>query len=324
VQFSHFSVKEFLTSPRLGGPDRDISRYHIYLEPAHTIMAQACLSVLLQSDPRLEENCGVGNNSPLAGYAAKHWVTHAQISNVSSQIRNAMERLFDPAKPYFVAWLQLYNMDSSIHAPHFSVFVDYRTSYATPIYYAALCGFQGLLEHLIVRYPQQVEAIGGRYKTPAVAALAGRYFEIARFLHHKGSSADPRGAGGQTPLYSAAYYGDLEVVQVLIELNADVNCQNILGSTPLNGASHRTHPQSLNVVQLLLENGANPNLRCKDGEAPLSAASRQGSLDVARLLLEHGAEIEARHQGKTAFQVASELRRHEFTKLLSEYGAKGI
>ena len=44
VQFSHFSVKEFLTSSRLArSPQGDVSRFRIDLEPAHTIMAQACL-----------------------------------------------------------------------------------------------------------------------------------------------------------------------------------------------------------------------------------------------------------------------------------------
>ena len=46
VQFSHFSVKEFLTANRLAEPIRDVSRYHIRLEAAHTILAEACLGVL--------------------------------------------------------------------------------------------------------------------------------------------------------------------------------------------------------------------------------------------------------------------------------------
>jgi len=41
VHFSHFSVKEFLTADRLAEPMRDVSRYHIELETAHTILAQA-------------------------------------------------------------------------------------------------------------------------------------------------------------------------------------------------------------------------------------------------------------------------------------------
>ena len=45
VQFSHFSVKEYLTSERLANSNGNVSRYHIDLEPAHTILAQACLGV---------------------------------------------------------------------------------------------------------------------------------------------------------------------------------------------------------------------------------------------------------------------------------------
>src|ERR1019366_8102050 len=94
VQFSHFSVKEFLTSARLATSNGDISRYHIVLEPAHTILAQACMGVLLRSDDRVEQT-GVRNSSPLARYAAEHWVTHAQDRTVSSRLRKAMEYLFD-------------------------------------------------------------------------------------------------------------------------------------------------------------------------------------------------------------------------------------
>ena len=49
VQFSHHSVKEFLASDRLAATKADTLRYHhIRLDPAHTIMAQACVSVLLR------------------------------------------------------------------------------------------------------------------------------------------------------------------------------------------------------------------------------------------------------------------------------------
>ena len=50
VQFSHFSVKEFLTSDRLATSSPDISRFHILSEPAHTVVAKACLGILLQSE----------------------------------------------------------------------------------------------------------------------------------------------------------------------------------------------------------------------------------------------------------------------------------
>ncbi|KAI9437184.1 hypothetical protein H4582DRAFT_2129609 [Lactarius indigo] len=79
VQFAHFSVKEFLTSNRLANMAADISRFHIRLEPAHTVITQACLAILLQSDL----SGSVKRSSPLLYYAARHWVGHAQFEKVS-------------------------------------------------------------------------------------------------------------------------------------------------------------------------------------------------------------------------------------------------
>jgi hypothetical protein len=92
VQFSHFSVKEYLTSPRLARSLLgDVSRFYVDLGPAHTIMAQACLVTLLQLDKHVGNSDH--NGSPLAKYAAQHWADHAQFENVTSRVRGAMEDL---------------------------------------------------------------------------------------------------------------------------------------------------------------------------------------------------------------------------------------
>jgi hypothetical protein len=45
VQFSHFSVKEYMTSDRLQTLDiGHVSDYYIPLEPAHTLLARACVA----------------------------------------------------------------------------------------------------------------------------------------------------------------------------------------------------------------------------------------------------------------------------------------
>jgi hypothetical protein len=54
-QFSHFSVKEYLTSERLAQAEEHLSYYHILPEPAHTVLARASLSVLLQLDDKSRE-----------------------------------------------------------------------------------------------------------------------------------------------------------------------------------------------------------------------------------------------------------------------------
>ena len=99
VQFSHFSVKEFLTSDRLANAGEHLSRYHILLQPGHTILAQACLSALLRLDDHIDKN-GM-KKFPLSIYAVQHWVEHGRFENVSSSIQELMKLLFDPNKPHF-------------------------------------------------------------------------------------------------------------------------------------------------------------------------------------------------------------------------------
>jgi hypothetical protein len=175
VQFSHFSVKEFLTSPRLATASAKVSNYHIDLEPAHTILAQACLGVLLQIQYNVE-GC-TPEDHPLARYAAKHWATNAQFGEVSSSLHKGMEGLFDVNKPHFKVWLTLYDIDTFPNDDAtFYLLARRRKSPAAPLYYAARCGFHDLVEHLITKHPQDVNANGGYYVRPLVAALAGEHF----------------------------------------------------------------------------------------------------------------------------------------------------
>ena len=318
VQFSHFSVKEFLTSARLSTSSVDVSRYYVVLGPAHTILAQACMGVLL--DPKLpnngiEEN-DVGKRSPLAEYAARYWVTHAQFERGTSILRNAMELLFDLDGPYFAAWLQLYNIDirPTPESSSLCIFAPRQKSGVTPLYLAALCGFQDLVEHLVVKYPKHVNASGGYYVTPMVAALAGRHFQIANHLHHNGAHMNVRGSDGRSPLHSAASYGDLEMVQVLLDYKIDVSAQDDDNWTPIHDVSSRDHFQDQvpnisisrpDVARLLLERGADPNARMKEGLTPLHVAARDGRVDVARVLLKHGANVGAEdNKGRTPFHAA--------------------
>src|SRR5258708_4254245 len=110
VQFAHFSVKEFLTSSRLGTASGEVKAYHIDLEPAHAILGQACLGLLLQIQVDIEGH--TPEDHPLARYAAEHWTTHARFGEVSSRLQKGMEYLFDPGQPHFRVWLTLYDMDS--------------------------------------------------------------------------------------------------------------------------------------------------------------------------------------------------------------------
>ena len=140
VQFSHFSVREFLTSSRLATATGEVSDYHIDLARAHTALAQACLGVLLQMRHRVDRY--TPEDHPLSQYAAQHWATHTQFENVSSHLMRGMEYLFDRGKSHFEVWRTLWDIDTK---PTFGAFFyrlsNSRYSVGSPLYYAALCGF---------------------------------------------------------------------------------------------------------------------------------------------------------------------------------------
>ncbi|KAH9021650.1 hypothetical protein EDB83DRAFT_90279 [Lactarius deliciosus] len=190
VQFSHFSVKEFLTSDRLATSGGDVAHYHIPLGPAHTLLAQACLGTLLSLD-----NEDGGSNSadrdgigfPLASYAAQHWMVHARVDKTLSRVQRGMRQLFDPSKPHFTTWVRLYDVEDWIWKTD-----PIEEPMATPLYYAALCGFHELAEHLLIKYPQHVNACGGGRGAALHAASARNHVEVAQVLLGHGGDVDVR------------------------------------------------------------------------------------------------------------------------------------
>lgn len=92
-------------------------------------------------------------------------------------------------------------------------------------------------------------------------------------------------------LRRAASAGDLAKVQELLAAGADVNAGNRYGATALAYACDKGHTA---VVNLLLERGANPN--AKDSFynfTPLGWAVQEGHAEIVRALLAKGAEGEA-------------------------------
>jgi hypothetical protein len=103
IQFSHFSVKEFLTSTRLAEASDIIPRrYHVSMPPAHTLVTQACLGILLHLDKDVVTSDTL-NKWPLAEYAAEHWDDHARFEDVSQNVEDGMKQLFDCKVPFRAA-----------------------------------------------------------------------------------------------------------------------------------------------------------------------------------------------------------------------------
>jgi hypothetical protein len=177
VQFSHFSVKEYLISERLASAGNHLSRYHIVPYQAHTILAQASLTVLLALDDLVYKDRM--KNFPLIIYAARHWADHARFDNVFSNLVDPLERLFDPSKPHFATWVWVYDIDY----PFREIMSAERPTppEAAPLYYATLCGFRDLVEHLVDTCPQGVNARGGYHCSPLHAATIKGNIDVTTY-----------------------------------------------------------------------------------------------------------------------------------------------
>jgi ankyrin repeat protein len=349
VQFSHFSVKEFLTSDRLRISEVGyIHHYHIPLATAHTLLARACLTVLLQLDEGIDKERLA--TFPLAFYAAQYWFVHAKHEGVARRVQNAMKRLFEPGNPCLAAWIWIYDVDGDWNQKFIDRITD-RPSRpeATALYYAASCGLCGLAEYLISAHGEDVNAKCGDRGSPLHAALEWGHLDVVTLLIDHGADANMVDGLGCIPL-CAAYRGQrLDVMQLLLERGAsmDMRCAGLLihyasregradairlflqhsadvnttddeNYTRLHWASEMGHAD---VAQILLEYGADINA-VSDHGTPLYSASNSGCIEIVRLLLERGADVNVRGPGgQIPFQVATERGRTEITKLLLEHGA---
>ena len=346
VQFSHFSVKEYLTSDRLRTSEMEnICHYHIPLDVAHTILARACLAVLLQLDETVDKRRL--ETFPLAFYAAQHWVDHAKYEDVASRIQDAIEQLFDPSKPYLASWTWIYDVKLGVIQD--TIEERPKRPKTTALFYAALCGLSGLVNYLIITHGEKVNdmdvyrrtplhaaslmghldaarvllAHGSRVntadvrgKSPLCSAYDGRHLEVMRLLLEHGADVDVYYDSFGLLLHEASWSGRYDVVHLLLQQNADVDPRSVDGETPLHHASRNGKAR---VAQLLLEHGAAINAQGSNGETPLYFASVQGYVEVAQILLRHGADVHIQAKGTwTPLQVAET---DEITQLLLEHGA---
>ena len=118
------------------------------------------------------------------------------------------------------------------------------------------------------------------------AARLGRVSDVRYLIKEKGCDPMSRDEHGETVLHLAAFRGQLQVVQCLIdECGADPkSCLNHKGQTPLHAAAQGGE---LSVLRYLIkEKGCDPMSRAEWGWTPLHAAAISGDLQVIQCLIE--------------------------------------
>lgn len=125
---------------------------------------------------------------------------------------------------------------------------------------------------------------------------------------------------GSTPLTEAVFCGHIAIVERLLELGVDPNSTS--GDSGASGLHYTAVQGSVEMAQLLLDSGANLEARDDAQATPLLTAAQHGNIEIAGFLLTQGADIEARDfQGVTPLMATVKPGDLELMQLLIEHGA---
>ncbi|KAH9251508.1 hypothetical protein BASA81_010539 [Batrachochytrium salamandrivorans] len=126
---------------------------------------------------------------------------------------------------------------------------------------------------------------------PLFLAIDQRRMDVANLLLDNGADIHATLPQGFTPLIRASVRDELlPLVQRLLDMGSDIDyCSPQNGMCALTASfAFEDHVQ---CTRLLLERGANANLTPPSTLSPLHSAVGKGKLEAAKLLLEHGAEV---------------------------------
>ena len=161
-----------------------------------------------------------------------------------------------------------------------------------------------------------INAANDRGGTALMYSSTAGDLPTVELLLARGASVNARAANGWTALSLAAARGFEGVVATLLAHDADPNIADIYGWTPLMRAVEQNRPPVVRV--LLAAKRVNTNARDENGHSALHHAAVQGFTEIARLLLEHGADVQVRDRaGRTPAMLATAQGHRAIVELIN-------
>ncbi|PVD39591.1 hypothetical protein C0Q70_02226 [Pomacea canaliculata] len=159
----------------------------------------------------------------------------------------------------------------------------------------------------------------GQLQGEGAQTLTERDVGTVRKLYESGSVPDTT-EEGESLLSLACSAGYYELAQVLLAMNANVEDRGIKGDcTPLMEAASGGY---LEIVRLLILHGADVNAQSSAGNTPLHSAACGGHVEVVKELITSGASVEVHNEnGHTPLMEAASAGYVEVARLLLEAGA---
>jgi ankyrin repeat protein len=157
----------------------------------------------------------------------------------------------------------------------------------------------------LLEFQPNLNTLDTRGRSALTYAALGGHVGIMELLLRAGADANAR-SPGQLPALMAvvdslSVANKTQVISTLLEAGADVNTRNEEGQTALLLEIGPYVPPDPVVVSMLLEAGSDLEAANENGCTPLLMAAIEGHVSIARMLLEAGANIEARGSRFSSF-----------------------
>ena len=199
--------------------------------------------------------------------------------------------------------------------------VNAKTTYGyTPAHLAAMGANAKIIGVLLAKKPN-VNIKDNRGFTPIMYAVTSNNNAalIDKWID-AGADLKVTNRQKQSLLHIACTYGKQDLARKLINQGMPYDQPDQYGNTPLFSAAARNQ---LEIVKLLLEKGANVNIVSKNTKHTLlHSVCQSGALDSFKLIIDKAEDVNAtNNQGQTAIMLASYARQPEMVKALLEKGA---
>jgi ankyrin repeat protein len=144
------------------------------------------------------------------------------------------------------------------------------------------------------------------------AAQKGRIEIVTKLIAQK-ANLDLQGRDGATALWFAADGNQLDIVKALLKANADPNIQDHTGWSALMRAVYQGNSKCVEAIAEKSRQEVNRGLLI---------AAATGHTDVAKVLMDYGAEVDSRAEdGSTALMIAASRGNADLVALLLKAGA---
>jgi ankyrin repeat protein len=206
-----------------------------------------------------------------------------------------------------------------------------------PVLFAATYGGNNDIFKLLLAKGAKLDLIGKHRESPLFAAsYIGNNYAL-RILIEKGVNVNEKGLHGESALHWAAVKGNTEAVLLLLKAGADVtakvehpaidldmryeNTPNAIERELKNLRSLESQRQA-RLTGRSIQIAVHPKLAILTGDTPLHSASLWGHKEIAKMLLSHGAETEAKNNfGQRPLHYACVFRQKEVVRILLNAGA---